>query len=258
MSVCRVVLCCWERVFAMPSAFSGQNSISLCAAPFCPPMERWKVVYPAGFSNVSPCWCTYRFHVWWVSHVEGQLRNRSDGIQNVLLAQSVIKVQMPYLLFILKYRSVARHGGACANVWVSVSGRDVGQPPGTVTAGSLALCPQLRGGAGVQAEMAGRLWASPPQLLCAVGEAGRLAAENPNSSFSRVAGSPLSHFCNEAHGGERGSQPGLRGSVSRGRSPRPWLGGCMSCSSCLCRSARPHFLKLVYSSWLIYHCFPKN
>ena len=48
--------------------------------------------------------------------MEGQLQNGSDGIQNVLLAQSVIKVQMPYLLFILKYRSVARRGGACANV----------------------------------------------------------------------------------------------------------------------------------------------
>ena len=52
--------------------------------------------------------------------MEGQLWKGNDGIQNVLLAQSVIKVQKPYLLFILEYRSVARRGGACGNVWVSV------------------------------------------------------------------------------------------------------------------------------------------
>ena len=34
MSLCRV-LCCWKRVFAMTSAFSWQNSISLCPASFC-------------------------------------------------------------------------------------------------------------------------------------------------------------------------------------------------------------------------------
>lgn len=133
----------------------------------------------------------------------------------------------------------------------------MGQQSGTVMAGSLTLCPQPRGGAGVQAEMDGRLWASPPQLLCVMGEAGRLAAENPNSSLSQAAGSPLWCFCNEAHSGGRGSPPGLRGPVSRGRSPRPWLGGRTSCSSCLCRSALPRFLKLVYSSWLIYYCFPR-
>ena len=34
MSMCRVVSYCWKRVFAMTSAFSWQNSISLCPASF--------------------------------------------------------------------------------------------------------------------------------------------------------------------------------------------------------------------------------
>ena len=36
MSMCRV-LCCWKKVFAMTSAFSWQNSISLCPASFRTP-----------------------------------------------------------------------------------------------------------------------------------------------------------------------------------------------------------------------------
>lgn len=59
----------------------------------------------------------------------------------------------------------------------------MGQQSGTVVARSLTLCPQLRGGTGVQAEMDGRLWASPPQLLCVVGEAGRLAAEIQTAAY---------------------------------------------------------------------------
>ena len=34
MSMCSLLLCCWKRVFAMISAFSWQNSISLCPASF--------------------------------------------------------------------------------------------------------------------------------------------------------------------------------------------------------------------------------
>ena len=34
MSMCRVVSC-WKRVFAMTSAFSWQNFVSLCPASFC-------------------------------------------------------------------------------------------------------------------------------------------------------------------------------------------------------------------------------
>ena len=32
-----LLLCCWKRVFVMTSAFSWQNSISLCLASFCTP-----------------------------------------------------------------------------------------------------------------------------------------------------------------------------------------------------------------------------
>ena len=31
------LLCCWKRVFAIISAFSWQNSVSLCPASFCTP-----------------------------------------------------------------------------------------------------------------------------------------------------------------------------------------------------------------------------
>ena len=34
MSMCSLLLCCWKRVFALTSAFSWQNSISLCPASF--------------------------------------------------------------------------------------------------------------------------------------------------------------------------------------------------------------------------------
>ena len=34
MSMCSLLLYCWKRVFAMTSAFSLQNSISLCPASF--------------------------------------------------------------------------------------------------------------------------------------------------------------------------------------------------------------------------------
>ena len=37
MSMCSLLLCYWKRVFAMTSAFSCQNSISLCPASFCTP-----------------------------------------------------------------------------------------------------------------------------------------------------------------------------------------------------------------------------
>ena len=37
MSMCRVVFCFWKRVFAVSSAFSWLNSVSLCPASFCIP-----------------------------------------------------------------------------------------------------------------------------------------------------------------------------------------------------------------------------
>ena len=33
------LLCCWKRVFAMTSACSWQNSVSLCTASFCTPVN---------------------------------------------------------------------------------------------------------------------------------------------------------------------------------------------------------------------------
>ena len=35
--IANTLLCCWKRVFAMTSAFSWQNSVSLCPASFCIP-----------------------------------------------------------------------------------------------------------------------------------------------------------------------------------------------------------------------------
>ena len=57
MSMCRV-LCCWKRVFAMTSAFSWQNSISLCPASFCIPRPNLPVTpgvsWPPTFAFQSP------------------------------------------------------------------------------------------------------------------------------------------------------------------------------------------------------------
>ena len=35
MTICSLLLCCWESVFAMTSAFFWQNSANLCPASFC-------------------------------------------------------------------------------------------------------------------------------------------------------------------------------------------------------------------------------
>ena len=44
MSMCRVLLlCCWKRVFAMISASSWENSITLCPASFCTPKANFPV-----------------------------------------------------------------------------------------------------------------------------------------------------------------------------------------------------------------------
>ena len=40
----RRVLCCWQRVFAMTSVFSWQNSVSLCPASFCTPRPNLPVI----------------------------------------------------------------------------------------------------------------------------------------------------------------------------------------------------------------------
>ena len=43
-------LVCWKRVFAMTSAISWQNSLSLCPASFCTPAVSW----PPTFAFQSP------------------------------------------------------------------------------------------------------------------------------------------------------------------------------------------------------------
>ena len=43
MSMYSLLLCCWKRVFAMTSAFSWQNSISLCPASFRIPRPKLSV-----------------------------------------------------------------------------------------------------------------------------------------------------------------------------------------------------------------------
>ena len=54
MSMCRVLLCCWKRVFAMTSALSWQNSISLCFIPHS----------KAKFACYSGCFLTSYFCIY--------------------------------------------------------------------------------------------------------------------------------------------------------------------------------------------------
>ena len=57
MSMCSHLLCCWKRVFAMTSAFSWQNAVSLCPASFCTPRPNlpvtpgvsWLPTFPVQF-----------------------------------------------------------------------------------------------------------------------------------------------------------------------------------------------------------------
>ena len=44
MPTCSILLCCWKMVYAMTSAFSWQNSISLCPASFCTPRPNLPVI----------------------------------------------------------------------------------------------------------------------------------------------------------------------------------------------------------------------
>ena len=54
MSMCSVLLCCWKKVFGMTSAFSWQNSISLCPASFCTPKAKFSC-YSRGFLTFYFC-----------------------------------------------------------------------------------------------------------------------------------------------------------------------------------------------------------
>ena len=47
-----LLLCCWKRVFAMTSALSWQNSVTLCPASFCTPRPSLPVI--PGTSSLPP------------------------------------------------------------------------------------------------------------------------------------------------------------------------------------------------------------
>ena len=61
------LLCCWNWVFAMTSAFSWQNTISLCPASFCTPTQKLPVTpgisWLPTFAFQSPIW---KGHLFWV------------------------------------------------------------------------------------------------------------------------------------------------------------------------------------------------
>ena len=64
MSMCRVFSCCWKRVFAMISAFSWQNSISLCPASFHTPRPNLPVT-----PGVSWLPILHSSPLWWEGHL---------------------------------------------------------------------------------------------------------------------------------------------------------------------------------------------
>ena len=68
MSMCNDLLGCWKRVFAMTSAFSWQNSVSLCPASFCTPRPNLTVI-------LGICWLpTFAFwSQWWKGHLSSFL-----------------------------------------------------------------------------------------------------------------------------------------------------------------------------------------
>ena len=47
------LLCCWEKVFAMTSVFSWQNSINLCLASFCTPRPSLSVTPGVSRTNTQ-------------------------------------------------------------------------------------------------------------------------------------------------------------------------------------------------------------
>ena len=63
-SMCRVVSLCWKRMSAMTSAFSWQNSISLCLASFCTPRPNLPVTPGISWLSIlhsSSLWWKYIF-----------------------------------------------------------------------------------------------------------------------------------------------------------------------------------------------------
>ena len=54
MSMYRVLLCCWKRVFAMTSAFFWENSFRLCPASFCTPRPNLPVTSESSWLPTFP------------------------------------------------------------------------------------------------------------------------------------------------------------------------------------------------------------
>jgi len=50
-----LLLCCWKMVFAMTSAFSWQNSVSLCPASFCTPKPNLPVTLGISWLPTFTC-----------------------------------------------------------------------------------------------------------------------------------------------------------------------------------------------------------
>lgn len=189
--------------------------------------------------------------------MEGQLWKGSDRIQNVLLAQSVIKAQKPYLLFILEYRSVARCGGACGNVWVSVewvgcgvtAWNNDGREPHTVPA---AQRRNRRPGRAAQESVG-----VSSTARCGLG-AGGWQQKIQRAAYLKWLEVPYGVSATRPTEEEGAARLGSVGLQSWGQSPRPWLGPRLLFTglrlsappSCLCRFSLSHFLKLVYSNWL--------
>ena len=70
MSMCSLLLCCLKSVFPMTSAFSWQNSISLCAASFCTPRPYLPCYFRCFLTSYFPVPSNGK-HIFWVLFLKG-------------------------------------------------------------------------------------------------------------------------------------------------------------------------------------------
>ena len=93
MSMCSFLLCCWKRVFAMTSAFSWQNSISLCPASFHTP--RPKVFLDFLLLHSSPL--SWKQHLFWLLLLKGLVGlHRTVQLQLLWQCRSG-RVELPHI-----------------------------------------------------------------------------------------------------------------------------------------------------------------
>ena len=72
MSMCKsLLLCCWKRVFAMTSAFSWDNPISLCPASFHTPRPNLPVTPGISWLPTSAFQSPIKGHLFWVLVLKG-------------------------------------------------------------------------------------------------------------------------------------------------------------------------------------------